>query len=344
MGTEFFWFYDIIFAAIIIGIVLLGYKRGFVKMLLSLVATVTAFVIALVISGGVANWVYETFVYEPLEQGITSAIDDVLGESAVAELSKIDLEKVKVDGKKLDNINLKPDDAGKITINLNNIDLSKTGIDKIDLSGFGIDLNKMDLSSINLGTVQILESDLQKHDIEQIVVSKVLTDNITDSDISNEVKKIADKINEALPDLGISSDLLANIDTGFLNDVILSVLESGGNPGKAILDNVIKPIVIIPIQTLIFILLFVIILVVLSIIIAATAVVNKIPLIGGLNKFLGGVLGIIHGLIVVFIVVILLHLAVTLTGNSLIFLNEMTIEKSYLFSYVYNFSFLDFMK
>ena len=48
-------------------------------------------------------------------------------------------------------------------------------------------------------------------------------------------------------------------------------------------------------------------------------------------------------MIIVFIVVIIAHMAVEMSNNTLIFLNDMTINKSYAFSWVYNFSFLDFL-
>ena len=63
----------------------------------------------------------------------------------------------------------------------------------------------------------------------------------------------------------------------------------------------------------------------------------------GAGNVSGGVLGLVQGLIIVFIVVIIAHMAVALSNNTLIFLNEMTINKSYAFSWVYNFSFLDFL-
>ena len=49
MGTEFFWFYDVILAAILIGMMFIGAKKGFVRMVLRLCAFAASFVIALMI-------------------------------------------------------------------------------------------------------------------------------------------------------------------------------------------------------------------------------------------------------------------------------------------------------
>lgn len=343
MGTEFFWFYDVILAAVLIGTVLLGFKKGFVRMLLSLVSIVIAFAAALIISGGVAGWVYDGFVQKPLEETISNTINETFGNNVIKQLSDVDMSVVRINGKKPAQLSLKPDDAGKITLNLNKLDLSKTGIGKIDLSVFGYD-SKTDFSSLNLGTVQFYETDLKEHGIEKMLLSKVLAADIKNTDAVKAVSAVTDKVNETLPMLGISSDLVDQIDSTIVSDVILSVLESAENPGKSVLDNIVKPLVLIPIQTLIFTILFAVILFVLSLIIRATSIINKVPVLGKLNEVLGGVMGILQGVVVIFVIVIGVHLAVSISNNSLIFLNEMTINKSFAFSTVYNFPFLDFLK
>mgnify|MGYP000575709376 CR=1 FL=1 len=151
------------------------------------------------------------------------------------------------------------------------------------------------------------------------------------------------KSNKGSNTKGTDGKTIDDIDGGLVNSVVVSVVESSGNPGKAILDNVAKPVILVPLRTVVFVILFFLALIILSIIIRATSVVNKLPVIGKLNSLLGGVLGLVQGLIIVFIVVIIAHMAVALSNNTLIFLNEMTINKSYAFSWVYNFSFLDFL-
>ena len=100
---------------------------------------------------------------------------------------------------------------------------------------------------------------------------------------------------------------------------------------------------LVPLRTIIFVVLFILIFIILSILIKATSVINKLPLIGQLNSLLGGVAGLLQGLVIVFIVVIIAHMAAEPTNNTLIFLNDMTINKSFAFSKIYNFSFLDFL-
>ena len=260
----------------------------------------------------------------------------------MTQLGKIDMDKAKINGKSPDSLELKPDKAGKVTVNLTNVNLSNTGISKVDLTAFGID-KSVDYSNINLGSVQLYESDIDKYGLENMLLTEVLSQNIKNSDVAESVNDIIAQVSEAVPALGLDGKTIDDIDGGLVNSVVVSVVESSGNPGKAILDNVAKPVILVPLRTVVFVILFFLVLIILSIIIRATSVVNKLPVIGKLNSLLGGVLGLVQGLIIVFIVVIIAHMAVALSNNTLIFLNEMTINKSYAFSWVYNFSFLDFL-
>ena len=341
MGTEFFWFYDVILAAILIGMMFIGAKKGFVRMVLRLCAFAASFVIALMISNGVSGWIYDSFISKPLEQTISTSINDALGDNVVTQIGKIDMEKAKINGKSIDSLELKADKAGKVTVNLGNVNLSNTGISKVDLTSFGVDKN-IDYSNINLGSVQIYESDIEKYGIENMILTEVLAQNIKNSAIADSVNEIIDKVGETVPALDLKGKTIEDLDSGTINSVVVSVVQSSGNPGKAVLDNVAKPVVLVPLRTIIFVVLFILIFIILSLI-KATSVINKLPLIGQLNSLLGGVAGLLQGLVIVFIVVIIAHMAVELTNNTLIFLNDMTINKSFAFSKIYNFSFLDFL-
>lgn len=294
------------------------------------------------ISNGVSGWIYDSFISKPLEQTISTSINDALGDNVVTQIGKIDMEKAKINGKSIDSLELKADKAGKVTVNLGNVNLSNTGISKVDLTSFGVDKN-IDYSNINLGSVQIYESDIEKYGIENMILTEVLAQNIKNSEVADSVNEIIDKVGETVPALDLKGKTIEDIDSGMINSVVVSVVQSSGNPGKAVLDNVAKPIVLVPLRTIIFVVLFILIFIILSILIKATSVINKLPLIGQLNSLLGGVAGLLQGLVIVFIVVIIAHMAVELTNNTLIFLNDMTINKSFAFSKIYNFSFLDFL-
>ena len=175
------------------------------------------------------------------------------------------------------------------------MNLSNTGISKVDLTSFGVDKN-IDYSNINLGSVQIHESDIEKYGIENMILTEVLAQNIKNSEVADSVNEIIDKVGETVPALDLKGKTIEDIDSGTINSVVVSVVQSSGNPGKAVLDNVAKPIVLVPLRTIIFVVLFILIFIILSIVIKATSVINKLPLIGQLNSLLGGVAGLCRDL------------------------------------------------
>lgn len=341
MGTEFSWFYDVMLVAIVIGMVFLGVKRGFVRMLLSLLSVAIAFVAALTVSGSVSSWVYESFVEQNLQTSITDTINDAVGENVVTQLAQIDMDKAVIGGMSLSSVNesLKVDDAGKITLDLSNIDLSETGIKDIDLTSIGFEQG-IDYSSINIGKIQVYEATVKEQGLGNAILAQIVSEKIMSSSLGDAFKDVVKNVSEVLPFLGLNE----NIDNSLLSDLVVSVIESGGNPGQSVLDNIVKPIVVIPMRTIIFLILFILISVLLSFIIKSTSLINKIPIIGTLNELLGGVMGLVQGVVIVFVVVIILNSIITLTENSLIFLNEATIDKSFAFSWIYHFNFLDFLK
>ncbi len=342
MGTEFFWFYDVILAGILIGMVFLGVKRGFVRMLLSLLSVLIAFLVALVASNFISTWVYDSFVKDSLKTSISDTINEALGDNVLTQLSGIDMEKATLGGETLTELNISPDDAGKVTIDLSKLDVSATGIDKVDLSAFGIPSGS-DLSSLKLGTVQIFAVNVEKYGLGTMVLAEILSEKLMSSSVATAITDVVTKINESVPMLNLDETTLGLMGNTLLTDIVVSLIKSSGDPGQSVVDNIVKPVVLIPIRTIAFIIIFIVVSILLSLIIKATALINKIPLIGSLNELLGAVLGLAEGLIIVFIVVILVHLAVSVTDNTLIFLNEMTIDKSFAFSWVYDFKFLDFL-
>ena len=96
-------------------------------------------------------------------------------------------------------------------------------------------------------------------------------------------------------------------------------------------------------NTVIFILIFLLVSVLLGVLAAALKAVNKIPVLGGFNAFVGGIAGLLEGLITVFLICIGVRLLVSLSGGNIMFFNEMTINSTFLFGIFYNFDFLNFL-
>ena len=343
MGTQFFWVYDIIFAAVAIGIIFKCWKSGFVAALLGFVSVFVAFFGALWLSDGISSWAYTKFIEAPVEQQIDEQVTQYLGDNIIVDLQKVDTSKITVNGKSLDELNLTPDSAGKATLDLSKVDFSQTGIDKVDLSSFGI-TDEINISALKVGTVQFTQSELENNDLGKLIFARTLASTAENGTVYGMFTDVAESFTNALPRaLGQFSESVESGDNTAISDIALALLNVNTDVGSSITDCIVKPIVMIPLRALIFAILFAIIIIILSIIIRATKVINKIPVLGTVNGLLGGVLGVVEAFIVICIICIIVQVIIALTNNELIFLNTMTIDKSFAFKYFYNFEFLDFL-
>ncbi len=100
---------------------------------------------------------------------------------------------------------------------------------------------------------------------------------------------------------------------------------------------VVKPVATQVLVVLIFIISFILITLLVKIIANLFGSVNKIPLAGFLNQFLGACFGLCQGMIAVYIIALAINLLIYLTGNELMVINNATIEETKLFVHIYNF-------
>lgn len=106
----------------------------------------------------------------------------------------------------------------------------------------------------------------------------------------------------------------------------------------AVADQMLYPIIYTVLQAISFLLLFFAIMVLVRSLSKIFRGVRHIPLIGPVNSLLGGVLGLVQGMVIIFIVVMALHLFIGLTGGNIRYLNDEAIGQTYLFRYVYNWN------
>lgn len=340
MGTQFFWFFDAAVIVLLLVFVFKGIHKGLVSVLVSVVAMIAAFIISLPLSGTIADAIYDGMIRDAVSDEINEQISNVFDKTIVTELKNVDISKAKINGKPLSEINTETDSAGKINLDLSRLDLTDTGIKDIDLSAFGFS-EDFNYASVNLGSIEITSTEKEEYGIEKIILSSVITDNISNDTAFGEVNKAIEEMAQSLPSFmsGVADSLVTEEK---INDVVISILDADSDDyASAITDNVVKPVVLVPMRALIFTILFVIILVVLNILARFMRGINRIPLIGGINKFLGAIAGFVQGAIVIFLICMFVQVVVVLSGNELIFLNTMTIDESFIFKKIYYFEFLD---
>lgn len=344
MGTQFFWFFDLMVVIITIATIIKCAHKGFVASLFSALSVLVAFLAAFYVSDIVSDTIYKQYVSEPLTASINDYIDETLDNTLVDSLENVDMTKIKINSRYIDAYNLEPDTAGNITIDMSNTDLTETGLQYVDLSKFGFN-EETDYANLNIGTVQITQSELKDASIYTLMLAHVLSSRTTGAEIFDTIGDIINEITEELPDNVAETISKLSLSSNSINyDVVKYVLTAEQTDyGSAILDGLLKSIIIIPIRALIFLILFVIIMLVLGIVIKVCKLVNKIPVIGSVNILLGALLGVVETILFLLLISIFVQIIVLLSGDTLIFMNSMTIDETFIFKHIYYFDFINLL-
>ncbi len=107
--------------------------------------------------------------------------------------------------------------------------------------------------------------------------------------------------------------------------------------GHAITQNYIQPIVCIILQIILSAILFSILMFAVKIISRMARGVKKIPLIGPINKLLGGALGLVQAVIIIYLISLLAGMILTAKPDGYQYLNTHIIESTYLFKLFFSF-------
>lgn len=346
MGTQFFWIFDAAVAAIFIGYIFVGIKKGFISVLLSFAALVLAFCIALFTSDSIAVAVYDNIISDAVTDEVSAQIDEFMGDGVISRLKNVDMSKAKINGKPVTDILTVTENVGKVSVDLSRLDLSETGIESVDLSSLGISSENTDYSSVNLGMVEYLSADAEKYDFGRLILGSVIAEKISEGTALGTMTNIINDIRNSLPSFVTGlSEKADSSDHSVMEKIIVTVLYTADTDNLAhnIADNMVRPTLLVPMRALIFVIIFVIIMIVVNLLSKLFRTVNHIPIIGGVNKLFGSVAGFVQGAIVIFLVCIFVQVIISLTGNEIIFLNTMTIDRTYIFKHIYYFDFLDFM-
>ena len=345
MGTQFFWIFDIAVIAILVACIFMGVRKGLAATIVGSIALVLAFLVSLPVSSFIADAIYENMIKDAVTDEINHKISSAIDGTLIAEIKKVDMSKAKINGRELSSFDIQTDSSGKYTLDLSNLDLTETGIENIDLSVFGITEESVNFSAVNLGTLVLTADDINTYGTENVVFATFISDNISNGTAFGSIASAVEDMAKSIP--FFMSDISESVTSGdrtVMNNIVLSIINTDtDNFARAIINDMVKPILLVPMRALIFVILFVIIAIILSIITNLLKLVNKIPLIGAINKVLGAVAGAAEAVVVVFLVCIFVQVIVVLSENTLIFLNTMTIDETFIFQKIYYFEFLDFL-
>jgi uncharacterized membrane protein required for colicin V production len=101
-----------------------------------------------------------------------------------------------------------------------------------------------------------------------------------------------------------------------------------------LMTGTLRPLIIRIVGSIAFTVLFIIFAAILGIVIKVTGVIHKIPLIGGVNRFAGAILGLLVGLTVLYVVSRIASIFLDNTGNLSL---QTYLDKSFVTKYVFSF-------
>ena len=338
MGSEFFWFLDVLVIAITAAFMFRGGRKGAVGVLISSVAAIVAFITAFSFSGIIAENIYDKYIRERIDADMSSKLGSVLDQEIIWGLSMVDMTKAKANEVYIGDIPLEFDDRDKAIIDLSVLDLSETGIENADLKAFGITPGQ-DSSLIKVGKVSVSRSELKNYGLENVVLAHVITSNPDTCKMFGVFEDVGSTLEDtfSLSLRGLGHDLAAGSRDAMYGLVITIITAAESTPAEAVMNGIITPVVMTPLKVVTFIVIFSVVLLLLNIIANVSKVINRIPIISSVNGFLGVLLGIIEAFIVLFVICTVMKLLISVCGDQLVFLNETTIEKTFIFKYLYSF-------
>lgn len=342
MGKEFSIVFDIAVIAIPLVFAFVGLKRGFAKVVLGLISTLVAFAAAMALSGPISSAIYSKYVEKPIADKLDDVAPPELDDLELGTVLKLDYDKVKINGVLVGEIELDYAGTRKTAVDLSKLDLSGTGLTKAALQKVGIK-DEPDLSKLNAKTAEFTMDEVEEYGLGRLAVAQFIAVSLIKEPMMSGFDNIAEKVGEYLPGLlGDSSTDSKGVSA--LRTMALKMLDTDSNFKETVMNDIVKPNATLVIRTIVFGIIFLLVKIALSIVSAATKLVTKMPVIGKVNSLLGCILGLVEGIIAVFVVCLAIRLVVSLTGANMIMFNQTAIDSTFLFKWLYNFDFLNFVK
>ena len=182
---------------------------------------------------------------------------------------------------------------------------SKDGFAKTVVSFFGIFIAIILAVSLSKPIANYAYTNFAQKPIENAIESSIGAelDKASESDpsaqelllgVEGAIEKLPEFINNSLK----TEEKQAEISDHIVKLYTTNVSEFSHN----ITETVVKPILISILAVAVFVIVFLVVFIVCVILSKALKIVNKLPLLGGVNSLLGGIIGFLKGLIIVLII------------------------------------------
>ncbi len=208
---------------------------------------------------------------------------------------------------------------------------------------YGVEMTEAEISAIledNPDFFDSLASEMQKNGaqdsseeiesgVKQSLASKIVDSLFRDVSVSKYVNNAIETISDA----------------GEKVEEIVQAFVSGAkdDAARVVEESLVAPALTWLLKAVIFIVLMFILRFVVNPVSNAFKAVNRIPVVGPVNSLLGALFGIVQGLIFLYVAALAVKAIINISGDSLIFFNTDTVERSKLFIYLYNFDLLSLL-
>lgn len=187
--------------------------------------------------------------------------------------------------------------------------------------------------------------------IAALLLSKWLSAWLYESALQGGVYSyLSDKIPEETFSTATLASFIENIPSSLLNllqttlgiDLTSSLNSAFQNGRPALLlfltNEVIGPVVLFLTTAILFLLLLILLGFLVRYLARLFRFVNDIPLLGSINSILGGVVGLIRGFLVLFVLAVFVDFLCSITNNSWEVLNQSIIQRTFLYQYLVQFN------
>lgn len=341
MGSQFAIAFDIISAAIIVLMFFAGWRRGLTNMVLGLASAVVAFTAAVLLSTPISEKVYNDYIEAPLTEKIEEAVDGSLSSLSLDSFSDMEYEGVYISGTAADKIEPEYSGRDSAVIDLTNVDISTIGLTSEDLEFLGLEPT-FKLSSVNMKTAEFKRAEVEKEGLGKLAVSQFIAINLIKKGDLKDFNKFIELVDRYIPGkkMQISSE---SITVSYVRKFVLGMLNSRAALTDTVMTDFVRPNCVIVIRTVAFVLIYIVVFAIMRFIATASKLIDKIPVIGGVNSLLGGIAGAVEGILIVFIFCLATRLVVSLLDGDVMIFNQETIDKTFLFKAIYDFNFLNFL-
>ena len=117
--------------------------------------------------------------------------------------------------------------------------------------------------------------------------------------------------------------------------LIEQMLAEGQTLSEALVEIMLKPLVLSFLELLAFLVIFIVCSAVIKLLIRASRLFNKVPLLGGVNRFFGGVCGLMEGVLVLYVVGIVLRIAAAAASADSLITTQLLQQTKLLSSIIY---------